>query len=384
MTRRTPVWLPAAATALLVGGVALRPVFNQETPTPLLSSENAPPARDEDAGGPGTSARRSERGPEEPEIDRDPLFERAGRNPGSAAHAERARSRAGRRAGLVRAQPSRPGDARVGRVQRSTRAGRNRRSEPDPRFHDVIRMSDDTRADDFPAIVTNPDDRDDVWMVYASYSGRRDELRLARRDAASGIWGPWNPVPGVTGDVWRPSLAFDAKGRLWIVWAQQEPFDAAFDLYARWFDGERWGPARAADQAPEGDFDQQVARAGDGTLHLVWQGFRGGQSDIFYSRFDGDSWSPEQRLSTSDANDWAPAVAVDSKGNAHVIWDTYDRGDYDVVGRVVRDGQAGRARHRRRRPTSSRRGRRSPSIRRTGSGWRTRSATRAGARTTAG
>ena len=56
-------------------------------------------------------------------------------------------------------------------------------------------MSDDTRADDFPAIVANPADRDDVWMVYVSYSGRRDELRLARRDAASGTWGPWNPGP---------------------------------------------------------------------------------------------------------------------------------------------------------------------------------------------
>ena len=223
-------------------------------------------------------------------------------------------------------------------------------------------MSDDTRADDFPAIVANPADRDDVWMVYASYSGRRDELRLARRDAASGTWGPWNPVPGVSGDVWRPSLAFDAKGRLWVMWAQQEPFDAAFDLYARWFDGERWGRLERLTEAPEGDFDQQVARAGDGTLHLVWQGFRGGQSDIFYSRFDGDSWSPELRLSTSDANDWAPAVAVDSKGNAHVFWDTYDRGDYDVVGRVVRDGKTGSARSPSPTATSSRRGRRSPSI----------------------
>ena len=92
-------------------------------------------------------------------------------------------------------------------------------------------------------------------------------------------------------------------------------------------------------EAPEGDFDQQaVARAGDGTLHLVWQGFRGGQSDISTRASTATHGRGELRLSTSDANDWAPTVAVDSKGNAHVFWDTYDRGDYDVVGRVVRNG----------------------------------------------
>ena len=115
---------------------------------------------------------------------------------------------------------------------------------------------------------------------------------------------------------------------------------------------------------------------------MVWQGFRGGQSDIFYARFDGDSWSPELRLSTSDANDWAPTVAVDSKGNAHVFWDTYDRGDYDVVGRVVRMASTD-APSPSPTATSSRRGRRSPSIRRTACGWRTRSGIEAGARTTA-
>ena len=255
---------------------------------------------------------------------------------------------------------------------------------PDPRFKDVIRMSDDTRADDYPAIVANPTDRGDVWMIHVSYSGRRDELRLARRDAESGIWGPWNPVPGVTGDVWRPSLVFDQKGLLWIVWAQQELWEANFDLYARWFDGERWGRLERLTTAPEGDFDQQVARGADGTIHLVWQGFRDGQADVFYATYDGERWSRELRLSESSANDWAPSVAVDSKGNAYVIWDTYDRGDYDVIGKVVRPGRRRPGRSSPSpRPISSRRARRSRSMPRIACGWRTRSATRAGARTPA-
>ena len=224
-------------------------------------------------------------------------------------------------------------------------------------------------------------------MIYVSYSGRRDELRLARRDAKSGTWGPWNPVPGVTGDVWRPSLEFDRTGRLWVVWAQQEPFDAAFDLYARWFDGEHWGRSSVSPRAPEGDFDQQVARARRRHAPPGVAGLpRRSVGHLLLHVSTASSWSRGAASSrTSDANDWAPAIAVDSKGNAHVFWDTYDRGDYDVVGRkVVAGGEPGAlvtvARQRLPRGAAVGRGRRA----RTACGWRTRSATRAGARTTAG
>ena len=317
------------AGAVVLGSALLGPVWNQETEPPLLSSDHAPGPKE------WVAPRTGEREGLEPAA----LLE-ARRNPGSAAGVNspgRVRTDAPAWFELNHIDPNMPEWAAYTLVPRDP----GPIPAPDSRFHDVVRMGEDFRADDYPAIVTNPDNSDDVWMIWVSYSGRRDELRLARRDPEFGVWGPWNPVPGVTGDVWRPSLAFDAKGRLWIIWAQQRLFDAAFDLYARWFDGERWGRVERLTTAPEGDFNQQVARGDDGTLHLVWQGFREGQSDIFYLSFDGESWSRELRLSDSDANDWAPAVATNSKGEAFVVWDSYDRGDYDVIGKIVRDGVPG-------------------------------------------
>ena len=60
-------------------------------------------------------------------------------------------------------------------------------------------MTDDTRSDDFPAIVSNPKNRDEVWCGWMSYSGRQDEFRLARYNAASKSWGAWNCVPESNG-----------------------------------------------------------------------------------------------------------------------------------------------------------------------------------------
>ena len=330
MTRERGSSRPAVL-ALAFLGAALMPVgvWVQESGRPLLSSENAPspqvldfpPARPE---GRNTSE----------------IFDRGGANPGSAAHPfspGRVRPDAPAVFEMNLRDPEVPDWAR-GFLEARVPAPW---PEVDERFHDAVRLSDDFRSDDFPSIASDPADRDSVWMVWVSYSGRRDELRLAHRDPTDGKWGVWSPVPGVSGDVWRPSLGFDRAGRLWVVWAQQELWAANFDLYGRWFDGETWGRLERLSSQPGGDFNQRLSRAEDGSLHLVWQGFRRGQSDIFHMSFDGSTWSPELRVSESPANDWAPDVAVDSKGSAWVVWDSYDRGNYDIVGRTITDGGLG-------------------------------------------
>jgi hypothetical protein len=272
------------------------------------------------------------------------IYEVAGRNPGSAA-------------GVYapgRVRPDAPAQHELSRkawmeneelVQRYENLLNPIDPEPypelDQRFADVIRMSDDSRSDDFPALASNPANRDEVWMVWTSYSGRRDRLHLARRWAATGDWGPFNPVPGVTGDVWRPSLAFDGDGRLWVIWAQQELYEANFDLYARPFKDGHWGRLERLTSAPEGDFNQSVARGPDGSIHLAWQGFRAGQSDIFYLSFDGERWSQPVMVSASGANDWAPSVAVAADGTAWIAWDSYDSGSYDVMLRPIANGTPG-------------------------------------------
>ncbi len=208
----------------------------------------------------------------------------------------------------------------------------------DPRIVDAMRMTEDTRSDDFPDIATNPSDRSEVWMTWASFDGYLDEVRLARYDNDKKRWGTWTQVPGVSGDVWKPRLAFDAKGRIWIVWSQQ--VDGNFDLYARWYDGAIFGRLHRLTSEPQSDFDHDVAFR-DGKIHVVWQAFRGKQSDIYHMAYSNAEWGGATLVSSSPHNDWEPAVAVDSQGTAIVAWDTYDRGRYDVLMRRIEDGHPG-------------------------------------------
>jgi hypothetical protein len=207
--------------------------------------------------------------------------------------------------------------------------------EPDHRFVATMRLSTDDRSDDFPDIASNPADPGEVWAVWQSYSGRRDQIHLMPFLARWKLWSTYNPVPGVTGDVYRPRLAFDGAGRVWVIWSQQELYDANFDLYARSFDGDSWGPLHRLTSADGGDFNHTVASGADGAIHIAWQAFRNGQSDIFYMGHVAGDWSGPRRISSSDANDWAPALAVDRQGNVHIAWDSYDHGNYDVLLRTV-------------------------------------------------
>ena len=214
--------------------------------------------------------------------------------------------------------------------------------EPEPpldkRITAAVRLSEDTRSDDFPDIATNPEDRSEVWMVWASYDGYRDEVRLAKYDNAKSRWATWTQIPGVSGDVWKPRLAFAEQGRIWVVWSQQA--DGNFDLYARWYDGSTYGPLQRLTSAAQSDFDHDVYYR-DGKIHLVWQAYRGRQSDVFYMVYENGRWGQEILVSDSPRNDWEPAVAADSKGNVTVAWDTYDKGRYDVRMRRIVNGEPG-------------------------------------------
>jgi hypothetical protein len=214
-------------------------------------------------------------------------------------------------------------------------------TEPDTRFVGTVRLTADDRSDDFPDIASNPADPGQVWAVWQSYSGRRDQIHLMPFLAKWNLWSTYNPVPGVNGDVYRPRLAFDGSGRVWVIWAQQRQlYEANFDLFARAFDGERWGPLRRLTSEKGGDFNHAVASGVDGAIHVAWQAFRSGRSDIFYMRYAATEWCEARRISASDANDWSPALAVDRAGNVHIAWDSYERGSYDVMLRTVQaDGE---------------------------------------------
>jgi hypothetical protein len=142
------------------------------------------------------------------------------------------------------------------------------------------------------------------------FAGNRDDVAIRRYDGAR-----WSNIHWVPRNQRRQLVAAgggDAAGRVWVVWSQQS--GGNWDICARRFDPrlQEWSALERLSTHPVPDINPRVWSDGKGRAALVWQGFRGRNSNIFLRTLEGDRWSAEVRVTHRAANDWDPAVAIDS------------------------------------------------------------------------
>jgi hypothetical protein len=224
----------------------------------------------------------------------------------------------------------------------------------------AIRLTGSSTDDDYPVMARGADGT--IWMVSVAYHpedpqldamgpeefGRLtptkngDQIVLRRFDGKA--WWPAIAVTGEQQDVWRPTVAVDGKGVVWVAWAQ--PFDGNWEIVRRTYtppsagNGEgMWSEVVRVTNAPGSDFHVVAATDAEGMVWLAWQGWRRDNYEILVAAPDGgDERSQPKVISSSPANDWGPAIAADERGNVYVAWDTYDKGNYDVWLRNVSRG----------------------------------------------
>jgi hypothetical protein len=231
----------------------------------------------------------------------------------------------------------------------------------------ATRLTQTETDDDFPAAAVAPDGS--AWCVYTSYDrgtpidgpavqkgkfdslvpkGNGDQIKLMH--FAGGRWSA--PIDVLKGrfDVWRPSVAVDGKGVVWVFWSQQ--FAGNWDVYCRSYVPAKksWGAVRRLTVTPGTDaYVVATACPGEEGVWIAWQGWRSaeaaggnrGNFDILLARVQAGKEAKEQRISTSGASDWHPTIAAGPNGDVWVAWDTYDKGSYDVFARRVSAGKPG-------------------------------------------
>ncbi len=205
------------------------------------------------------------------------------------------------------------GRATVARVPMPMLVGRG---DPGPTSQ---RLTDN----DFPALAVASDDT--VWIAYSGFSDGSDRVFATRirPGASTAENAPPYAVSRDGGDVYRTAVAEDGEGKTWVIWSEQ--VRGNWDLYARAFDGEGWGPIERLTQAAQPDIHHKAMAAPDGSIHLVWQGARNSRFGIWHRTYTaGEGWGDASRVSAVGAgNCWEPSLAVDGDGVAYVGWDQY-------------------------------------------------------------
>jgi hypothetical protein len=187
--------------------------------------------------------------------------------------------------------------------------------------------------DDYPSLAA---DGDAVWLAWQGYRNRGEEVFLRRY--AAGAWAEPVKVTDKPGDLFNTAVAV-SNGKPLVIWSERE--GANWHLKAR-------TPGGAVMPVTSGEGNSLFHRAAadaKGSVHVAYQSWRRGRSDIYLRSYDGARWTAELNLSDGKrdarANDWSPAVAVGRDGVVWVAWDGYAAGSYNVYLRAVRNGKAG-------------------------------------------
>ncbi len=191
--------------------------------------------------------------------------------------------------------------------------------------------------DDLPSMAIAPDGV--LWLAWRRYQQAADRIVVATVDPRTGRLSPpeWRSNAGDHGG---PAIAVDGSGTVWVAYAAQH--NGNWDIYVVSRREGRWSRPQRVSDHPQPDLHPVLVGLTSGAA-LAWQGFREGQSDIFYTEITvSGELRGVHRLSPSRRNDWFPAIATDGRGTVYVAWDSYDAGNYDVLLRPVVGGKPGK------------------------------------------
>jgi hypothetical protein len=210
--------------------------------------------------------------------------------------------------------------------------------------------------EDYPAAVAGPNG--EIWLAYLQFhhNPRHDKLRaplteptkdfaqyseptggdqLFVQHFADNKWGDPIALTPAKGDLYRPAIALDGKGRPWVFWSDNREGKGVYQLRARVLENGTPGNEIEISKATGSDVFAVATTDAQGRVWVAWQGWRNGKAAIYAATQQGDTFAAPEAVSSSNANEWNPAIAADTKGQVTIAWDSYRNGSYDVYARTA-------------------------------------------------
>jgi RHS repeat-associated protein len=193
-----------------------------------------------------------------------------------------------------------------------------------------------------PAIAFGADGG--AYAVWVENAAGLNSIHFARRDPATGSWGPSEVVAQATTstDVNAPAIAVDGANNVYVVWNRFQCSGGCFDpdIYfsKRTASTGTWSSSvRVSDDTTgKWQFDPAIALSPTGAAVAVWVDWRGGGSkkNIYSSRLPAGSstWAANiQVTSNTSAAKASPRVAIGVDGTAYAAWADERNGGQDDI-----------------------------------------------------
>lgn len=160
--------------------------------------------------------------------------------------------------------------------------------------------------------------------------------------AAQAAWEPAQRLTWNSGYSNNPAIAVDSSGHIHLVWQDYTPGNSEIYYKKSTDEGATWSSNRRLTWTTADSWAPDLAVDSSGNPHVVWQENLTENREIFYLRSTdgGDTWSASQRLTWNSGNSSIPNVAVDPSGNPHVSWHDKTPGNEEIYYKKSTDGGA--------------------------------------------
>jgi hypothetical protein len=196
------------------------------------------------------------------------------------------------------------------------------------RFAATERLTGDMGEEEYASVAVLPDGR--AAVAYVAWDGTADVVRVRSGDEIRTV----TARPGVC---MEPRCAVDGDGALRVVWAASDD-DRQWDLWGATGEAR---PVRLT-KGTRNDFRPRLARDARGRVWVAWQSVA---DDLHYeirlARLGARGLEDEVNVSRHAADDWDPALCATADGRIIVAWDSYRNGSFDVYFREYTASDAG-------------------------------------------
>ncbi len=139
-----------------------------------------------------------------------------------------------------------------------------------------------------------------------------------------------------------PSVCAPAPGKVHVAYSSPDGQEGRIFLATSSDGGGTFSSVRVDDAAGSFRTNPDLAVAVDGSIHVVWQDERDGDSDVYFSGSidGGQTFSSDVRVNddVGTANQDLPSIAVGAGGNIYIVWRDWRNGNSDIFFSKSTDG----------------------------------------------
>ena len=139
-----------------------------------------------------------------------------------------------------------------------------------------------------------------------------------------------------------PSVCAPAPGTVHVAYSSPDGLEGRIFLATSSDGGGTFSSVRVDDATGSLRTNPDLAVGADGSIHVVWQDDRNGDSDVYFSKSidDGLTFSADVRVNddAGATNQDLPSIAVGAGGNIYVVWRDWRNGNSDIFFSKSTDG----------------------------------------------